>query len=117
MENVDMIVDAQRLAAAANGCAFWDWRAKMGGKGSMQQWVVAGMAQYDHVHFTGPGYKMVGDGLFRDLMSQYEVFLKARTVASSSSETDTADGAVDNSVDSSVNTPVNSSANSPVNAQ
>jgi lysophospholipase L1-like esterase len=110
MENVDMIVDAQRLAAAANGCAFWDWRAKMGGKGSMQQWVVAGMAQYDHVHFTGPGYKMVGDGLFRDLMSQYDVFLKARTVAAAGApETEPAKTAV--------GSPANVPANSPVNAQ
>jgi lysophospholipase L1-like esterase len=78
MENVDMIIEAQRQAAIASGCAFWDLRAKMGGKGSMQQWVTAGMAQYDHVHFTGAGYRMLGDAVFRDLMGQYEVFLKAR---------------------------------------
>jgi lysophospholipase L1-like esterase len=78
MENIDMIVEAQRQAAIASGCAFWDLRAKMGGKGSMQQWVTAGMAQIDHVHFTGAGYRMLGDAVFRDLMSQYEVFLKAR---------------------------------------
>jgi lysophospholipase L1-like esterase len=77
-DNLDMIVEAQRQAAIARGCAFWDSRAKMGGKGSMRQWVVAGMAQYDHVHFTAPGYRMLGDAMFRDLMSQYEVFLKAR---------------------------------------
>ena len=78
LENVDMIVEAQRQAALATGSAFWDLRAKMGGKGSMQQWVQAGMAQYDHVHFTGPGYRMLGDAVFRDVMSQYDVFLKAR---------------------------------------
>jgi hypothetical protein len=44
----------------------------------MQQWVNAGMAQYDHVHFTSPGYRMLGDAVFRDLMSQYDVYLKAR---------------------------------------
>ena len=37
---IDMIVEAQRQAAASEGCAFWDMRAKMGGKGSMQQWVL-----------------------------------------------------------------------------
>jgi lysophospholipase L1-like esterase len=78
MDQIDMIVEAQRQAAAATGCAFWDLRAKMGGKGSMQQWVLAGMAQNDHVHFTGPGYRLLGDAVFRDLMSQYDVFLKAR---------------------------------------
>ncbi len=44
----------------------------------MRQWVLAGMAQYDHVHFTGTGYRMLGDAVFRDVMSQYDVFLKAR---------------------------------------
>jgi len=78
MDKIDMIVEAQRQAAIATGCAFWDLRAKMGGKGSMQQWVTAGMAQYDHVHFTGTGYKVLGDAVFRDLMSQYDVFMKAR---------------------------------------
>jgi lysophospholipase L1-like esterase len=78
MDNVDMIVEAERQAAAAEGCAFWDLRAKMGGKGSMRQWVLAGMGQRDYVHFTAPGYRMIGDAMFRDLMSQYDLFLKAR---------------------------------------
>ncbi len=78
MDKIDVIVEAQREAAEANGCPFWDLRAKMGGKGSMQQWIGAGLAQLDHVHFTAPGYKLLGDAVFRDVMSQYDVFLKAR---------------------------------------
>ncbi len=78
MDHIDTIVEAQRQVSIATGCAFWDLRAKMGGKGSMQQWVQAGMAQGDYVHFTGPGYRMLGDSVFRDLMSQYDRFLKAR---------------------------------------
>jgi len=78
MEKIDVISEAQREAALASGCAFWDLRAKMGGKGSMFKWVAAGMAQADHVHFTGSGYKMIADAVFRDLMSQYDLFLKAR---------------------------------------
>jgi lysophospholipase L1-like esterase len=78
MEKIDVIAEAQRQAALANGCAFWDLRAKMGGKGSMLRWVAAGMAQADHVHFTGPGYRMLGDAVFRDVMSQYDIFLQAR---------------------------------------
>jgi len=85
MDNIDLIVEAQRQAAASTGCAFWDLRAKMGGKGAMREWVLAGMAQADYVHFTGAGYRMIGDAVFRDLMSQYDVFLKAReTVAAAS---------------------------------
>ncbi len=78
MDQLDMIVEAQRQAALANGCPFWDLRAKMGGKGSMLEWVTAGVAQTDHVHFTGQGYHMIGDALVRDLMSQYDLFVKAR---------------------------------------
>lgn len=78
MQNIGMIIEAQRQAALANRCAFLDLRDKMGGKGSMQQWVTAGMAQYDHVHFTGPGYRLLGDSIFRDLMGEYQTFLKAR---------------------------------------
>lgn len=78
LDNVDMIVEAQREAALAGGCAFWDMRAKMGGKGSMKQWVQAGMGQLDYVHFTAPGYKKIADAVFRDLMSQYDIFVNAR---------------------------------------
>ena len=78
IDALDIIVQAQREAAAAQGCPFWDLRAKMGGKGSMQQWVNAGMAQYDHVHFTAPGYRRLGYTLFRDLMYNYEKYTKVR---------------------------------------
>jgi hypothetical protein len=78
MDKIDLIVEAQRQAAYAAGSPFWDLRAKMGGKGAMQQWINGGMAQYDHVHFTGPGYHLLADAIFRDVMSQYELFLKAR---------------------------------------
>ncbi len=78
LENLDRVVEAQRQAALASGAAFWDTRAKMGGKGSMREWVYAGMAQSDYVHFTAPGYRMLGDAIFRDVISQYDIFLKAR---------------------------------------
>lgn len=88
MDNIDLIVQGQREAAAATGCAFWDLRAKMGGKGAMKQWVQAGMAQGDYVHFTASGYHMIGDAVFRDLMSQYDVFLKAREGVSAAASSD-----------------------------
>jgi lysophospholipase L1-like esterase len=78
LENLETIVEGQRQAAFSEGCAFWDMRAKMGGSGSMRQWVQAGMGQGDYVHFTGSGYRKIGDAVFRDLMSQYDIFLKAR---------------------------------------
>ncbi len=77
-DRMDAIVEAQRQAALANGCAFWDTREKMGGKGSMKQWTVSGMAQYDHVHFTAPGYRRMGYIFFRDIMTQYETYTAVR---------------------------------------
>ena len=41
--------------------------------------IKGGVAQYDHVHFTAQGYKMLGAALYRDVMGQYDVFLKARS--------------------------------------
>ena len=75
---MDMIAAAQREAALGAGCAFWDLREKMGGKGSMRKWVLAGMAQYDHVHFTAPGYRLLGETCYRDLIGQYATFARIR---------------------------------------
>lgn len=77
-DRTDFIVEAQRQAALASGCAFWDTREKMGGKGSMKEWTLSGMAQYDHVHFTAPGYRRMGYVLFRDLMTQYDTYAAVR---------------------------------------
>jgi lysophospholipase L1-like esterase len=76
---IDGIIAAQRAACKANGAAFWDTRERMGGKGSMPQWVTSGMAQVDRVHFTDAGYHRLATALFEDLMSQYGVYQKART--------------------------------------
>ena len=78
LEQLEIIVEGQRQAAYAAGSPFWDTRAKMGGKDAMQQWVAGGMAAFDHVHFTAPGYHVLGDAIFRDVMSQYDLFLKVR---------------------------------------
>jgi lysophospholipase L1-like esterase len=77
-DNVDRIVAAQREAARTAGCSFLDLRGKMGGKGSMRTWVLSGLAQYDYVHLSSAGYRLLGESMFRDLMTQYGIFVKAR---------------------------------------
>ncbi len=77
-ENVDRIVAAEREAASREGCAFLDLRQRMGGKGAMRNWMLAGLAQTDHVHFTASGYRQLGDLLFRDLMADYDIYTEAR---------------------------------------
>jgi lysophospholipase L1-like esterase len=75
---ISQIIEAQRAAALASGCAFWDLRAKMGGEGVMRDWMLAGLAQYDHVHLTAAGYHRIGAALFEDLMSSYGEFTSVR---------------------------------------
>ena len=72
------IVQAQRDAARENNCSFWDLQERMGGVGSLQRWVAAGAAQWDYVHFTAPGYRLIGATLFNDLMDAYAGFQQAR---------------------------------------
>ncbi len=76
--NLDEVIEIQRQVALENGCAFWDWRSRMGGPGSVRQWVQAGLAQGDYTHMTGAGYRLVADMLFTELMSQYDRFLTIR---------------------------------------
>jgi hypothetical protein len=75
---VDRIVAAEQAACRENGCTFWDTRQRMGGKGSMHDWVYAGLAQPDYVHFTAAGYRRLADALYSDLMLQYETYRKTR---------------------------------------
>jgi lysophospholipase L1-like esterase len=78
LERLDMIVAVQKDVCRFSGCAFWDSRERMGGKGSMRDWVYAGLAQPDYVHFSGAGYQRLADALFRDIIQEFQVFLKYR---------------------------------------
>ena len=79
--HLDEVIEIQRQVALENGCAFWDWRSRMGGAGSVRQWVQAGLSQGDYVHFTGAGYRLVADMLIEELMDQYNRFLAVRAEA------------------------------------
>jgi len=80
-EGVDRIIQAQRDAALESGAAFWNMRSGMGGKGSMKQWVYAGLAQGDFVHLTSPGYRLLGESLYGLMMDTYSVFTTFRRQA------------------------------------
>jgi hypothetical protein len=68
------ISDAQRDVCKTHGCAFWDWRARMGGLGSMNRWASEGLAQQDHTHFTSAGYIQLADLFYSDIIGAYEVW-------------------------------------------
>lgn len=82
--HLDQVIEIQREVARENGCAFWDWRAAMGGPGSVRQWVQAGLGQGDYTHLTGSGYRMTGETLFAELMAQYSRFAAIRAEGSHS---------------------------------
>jgi lysophospholipase L1-like esterase len=78
----------QRAAARESRCAFWNWRARMGGPGSVRKWVAAGLAQPDTVHMRSAGYRLAGRLLFNELMFHYERFVAARHAAGAPEEKD-----------------------------
>lgn len=74
----DQIIAAQKSACKEFTCAYWDERERMGGPGSMRDWVYAELAQGDHTHFTGAGYEQLAKALFSDLMQQYAGYTRFR---------------------------------------
>jgi lysophospholipase L1-like esterase len=71
---VDRIVAAQRSVCRKMNCAYWDQRSRMGGLGSMRDWVSISWAQPDHTHFTGEGYTELASALFSDITEQYDKY-------------------------------------------
>ncbi len=79
VDGIDFIIEAQQAACKERGCAYWNTRERMGGKGAMRDWVYSGMAQWDFVHFTVPGYRRLAEAMFADIMQQFEEYRKMRT--------------------------------------
>lgn len=74
--NIEKIRDAQRNAAFANGCAFWDTHEAMGGRNSIYSWVHADppLAQKDYTHLTRAGARIIGELFFRAFIQEYHKF-------------------------------------------
>ncbi len=56
------------------GIAYWSMYDAMGGKNAMQQWVAAGLAGKDHIHFTRRGADEMGKMLYEELMTAYRYY-------------------------------------------
>jgi lysophospholipase L1-like esterase len=78
LPSIERVITAQKAASRDNGCVFWDTRQRMGGPGSMRDWVNSGMAQRDYIHFTSSGYHRLAAMLFDDLMKLYGMYVKVR---------------------------------------
>jgi lysophospholipase L1-like esterase len=83
LEPLPIIVEAQRRAAAAEGCAFFDTYAAMGGEGSMRRWFRANprLAFGDYRHATPAGYAVIGNMLYKALLKGFADFLDAERAA------------------------------------
>jgi hypothetical protein len=79
LPHIEDVIRIQRAVTAEAGCAFWDWRERMGGVGAVRQWARAGLGQPDFIHMTTAGYRLTASMMFRDLMQQYDRYVAVRS--------------------------------------
>jgi lysophospholipase L1-like esterase len=68
------LIDAQRAAAHAAGCAFYSTYAWMGGQGSAAKWFRRGMVGSDFQHLSHKGAEALAEGLFKTLVAGYQKY-------------------------------------------
>ncbi len=78
MKAIPHIVEAQKAAAAAEGCAFFNTYEAMGGQDSIVAWYRQRprLALSDFRHATPEGYEKIADMFFAALMKAYEEYTK-----------------------------------------
>jgi lysophospholipase L1-like esterase len=76
LSTLPLLIATQRAAALAEGAAFWDQFAAMGGAGASNRWanLKPKLAQKDRVHLTLSGYELIADSLYAELMQAYELY-------------------------------------------
>ena len=82
LRHLDEVIETQRQVARSMGVAYWNWRERMGGPGSVSRWVRAGLGQGDYIHMTGEGYRLVGKMLTDDLGRAFDAYLAPPNEAS-----------------------------------
>jgi len=75
------VVAQRRELAAAEGWPLWDQFAAMGGAGAMKQFVRAGLAYKDGVHFTERGGARMGDLFVDALLEGFDGYLETHADA------------------------------------
>ncbi len=73
-ESINEVIDSMRQIALENGCAFWDTREVMGGKGSIDVWRKQNLAHRDHVHLTPEGYRKLAGEFIGELLRDYDAW-------------------------------------------
>ncbi len=77
MPNIPKIVEAQRRVAQAEGCGFFDTFMAMGGPGSMGRWYKSKprLGWGDFRHATPGGYEVIGNLIYKALLSGFSDYL------------------------------------------
>jgi lysophospholipase L1-like esterase len=78
-EHVEAVVEAQRRAARAAGCAFFDLYRAMGGAGSFAEWRRRGLAADDQKHLSPRGRRVVADWMYEALVAGYVEWRTSRS--------------------------------------
>ena len=68
-ESIPAMVEAQRRAAFAHGCAFWDAYTWMGGSGASLTWFKEGLLVKDFQHPTSEGAARIAEALYQALVT------------------------------------------------
>ena len=71
-----VLVEAQRKAAAGQGCAFYSTYAWMGGKGSAAKWFKRNLVSSDFQHLSKKGAEKLADALYDALVTGFEAYAK-----------------------------------------
>lgn len=77
--NAVPVLEVMTKIASRNGYAVWDLFSIMGGYGSMAVWDRNGLAASDRIHFTRPGYTLIGDLMFDALLKGYIQHVQKKT--------------------------------------
>jgi len=75
-KHVVPVRNAQRKAALATGCVYWDCFSAMGGDKSMIQWVKNGYGQKDYTHLSTKGAKLLSEMFMKAFNAEYKKFEK-----------------------------------------
>ena len=87
MDTIPTIVEAQREAAFAEGCAFYDTFQAMGGEGAVRRWLRSRprLASGDLRHMTPAGYEVVGNLFYKAILEGFAGYLEEEGASPASS--------------------------------
>lgn len=76
---IPRLIYFQRKVALEKNVAFWDTMKAMGGEGSMAKWYEKGLCSGDLTHPTPQGASLLGDLMFKSLVTGYQAYASTHT--------------------------------------